>query len=111
MTDDTTSTPYSAAYSYFDNFSLVDHIDFAKSGSTVVTTKEMWDCLNRLTNIITTNGASAVSSSAYRYNQANQRTNVTTADSSYWVYQYDSLGQVQSGRNHWSDGTPPVCLA
>lgn len=42
----------------------------------------------------------------YAYNSANQRTSVTNAESAYWVYQYDSLGQVISGKRYWSDGTP-----
>ena len=28
------------------------------------------------------------------------------ADGSFWVYEYDSLGQVKSGKRHWSDWTP-----
>src|SRR5438445_5664932 len=43
---------------------------------------------------------------SYTYNSANQRTSVTNADNSRWVYQYDSLGQVTSGRKVWADGTP-----
>ena len=27
-------------------------------------------------------------------------------DNSFWVYQYDSLGQVTSGKKYWGDGTP-----
>jgi hypothetical protein len=27
-------------------------------------------------------------------------------DNSYWVYQYDSLGQVVSGKKYWANGTP-----
>jgi hypothetical protein len=42
----------------------------------------------------------------YGLNAANQRTRLTLADSSYWVYQYDSLGQVTSGKRYWADGTP-----
>src|SRR5262249_13383169 len=34
-----------------------------------------------------------------------QRTTVTNADNSYWIYQYDTLGQVKSGKKYWSDGT------
>jgi YD repeat-containing protein len=41
----------------------------------------------------------------YNYNQANQRTSVTNADGTYWVYQYDALGQVTSGVKHWGDGS------
>jgi YD repeat-containing protein len=37
-------------------------------------------------------------------NSANQRTRRTEADSSYWDYEYDSLGQVISGRKYWANG-------
>lgn len=36
----------------------------------------------------------------------NQRTRVTLADGSCWLYQYDTLGQVTSAKKYWSDGTP-----
>ena len=45
-------------------------------------------------------------SSAYGYNDANERTRNTQPDGSFWVYQYDSLGQVISGKKYWSDWTP-----
>jgi RHS repeat-associated protein len=45
-------------------------------------------------------------SHTYNYNPANQRTKDTLADGSYWIYQYDSLGQVTGGNKYWSDGTP-----
>jgi RHS repeat-associated protein len=71
-----------------------------------MTTTKSYDLLNRLTNIVTTNASGTVASFRYVYNSANQRTSVTNADSSYWVYTYDSLGQVVSGKKYWSDGTP-----
>src|SRR6266853_1779499 len=40
-----------------------------------------------------------------RTNDANQWTCVALTDSSFWTYQYDSLGQVTSGKKYWSDGT------
>src|SRR5439155_26080562 len=40
------------------------------------------------------------------YNSANQRTANTNADNSQWIYQYDGLGQVTSGKKYWADGTP-----
>ena len=43
---------------------------------------------------------------SYVYNNANQRTRATLADGSYWLYEYDSLGQVRSGKKYWADGTP-----
>ena len=30
----------------------------------------------------------------------------THADASYWIYQYDTLGQVISGKHFWPAGTP-----
>jgi RHS repeat-associated protein len=47
-----------------------------------------------------------VLSDTYEYNAANQRTRVTQPDGSYWIYRYDSLGQVVSGKKYWSDNTP-----
>lgn len=70
-----------------------------------MTTTKSYDYLNRLTSTQSSMGVSPVSSSFYCYNTANQRTSVTNADSSYWIYQYDSLGQVKSGTKYWSDGT------
>ena len=40
------------------------------------------------------------------YNSANQRIRATLADGSYWIYSYDFLGQVSSGKRYWQDGTP-----
>ena len=37
---------------------------------------------------------------------ANQRTSATNADGTRWVYTYDSLGQVTSGKRYWADGAP-----
>jgi len=49
---------------------------------------------------------STLSSFRYTYNEANQRVRVDLADGSFWIYQYDALGQVISGKRYWSDGTP-----
>ena len=53
-------------------------------------TSKQYDLLNRLTN------TASSSSFVYAYNSANQRTRATLVDGSYWVYAYDSLGQVTS---------------
>jgi len=70
-----------------------------------MTTTKQYDNLNRLTSIQSSAGGTVVSSFAYAYNIAGQRTAVTNADGSYWVYAYDSLGQVTSGKRHWSDAS------
>jgi RHS repeat-associated protein len=83
-------------------------IVLAQNGQTRMTTTKQYDALNRLTNLVSTpSGAGQPTiSSAYAYNDANQRIRRTEADSSYWLYTYDGLGQVLSGKKYWSDGTP-----
>lgn len=96
----------SATYSYVANSPFVSQIVFTNSGTLRMTTTKSYDYLNRLTSIQSSAGASTVASFSYANNLANQRTSVTNVDNSYWVYQYDSLGQVTSGKKYWSDGTP-----
>jgi YD repeat-containing protein len=71
-----------------------------------MTTTKSYDYLNRLTGISSApSGASALSFN-YKYNDANQRIQVLLADGSFWLYEYDSLGQVSSGKRYWPDWTP-----
>jgi RHS repeat-associated protein len=99
---------YSADYVYQSNSSLVDTITFKTSGSTRLTTQKRYDRLNRLQSIVSTPSAAnqALPSFTYQYNDANQRTRVALGDGSYWVYDYDSLGQVKAGKRYWNEGTP-----
>ncbi|HXC35673.1 MAG TPA: RHS repeat-associated core domain-containing protein, partial [Candidatus Acidoferrales bacterium] len=94
-----------AAYTYIGNSSLINEISFTNNGVARMTTTKQYDYLNRLTKIQSSAGGATVASFNYNYNPANQRTATTNADNSYWVYQYDSLGQVISGKKYWSDGT------
>lgn len=98
----------SAAYSYLDNSPLVSQLAFKQSGTTRMTTTRQNDYLNRLTQISSQPGASGLKPIAfnYSYNNANQRTRSTLADGSYWLYQYDALGQVISGCKYFYDQTP-----
>jgi RHS repeat-associated protein len=94
------------AYSYLADSPLVGEIWFTNGSTLRMTTSKSYDFLNRLTHIVSEPiGSSAI---AYRhaYNAANQRTSITNLDKARWVYQYDSLGQVVSGKKYWSDGTP-----
>ena len=97
----------SANYTYLANSPLVEQTTF-KDGATVrmVTTRK-YDSLNRLTSIGSGTSASATPHTAYNYayNAANQRIQTTQHDTSYWVYEYDALGQVVSGKRFWADGT------
>ncbi len=98
----------SATYSYVANSPLVSQITFKESGLTRMTTTKQWDYLNRLTQISSAPGAAYTSPLTYNYNynSANQRTKDTLADGSYWIYAYDSLGQVTNGCKYFSTGTP-----
>ena len=72
-----------------------------------MTTTKQYDFLNRLTQISSAPSAAYVLPLTfnYNYNAANQRTKDTLADGSYWVYVYDSLGQVTNGCKYFPDGT------
>src|SRR5207249_2885923 len=65
-----------------------------------------FDFLNRLLEISNAPSADAAVTFDYAYNDANQRVRRTDSDGSYWVYRYDSLGQLTSGKHYWSDATP-----
>jgi YD repeat-containing protein len=94
-----------ATYTYLANSPLVGQITFKSNSVTSMTTGKTYDYLNRLTGISSVGTASPISFN-YNDNSANQRTRNALADGSYWIYQYDSLGQVTSGCKYWSDGTP-----
>ena len=97
-----TSGSDSATYTYVANSPLVGQIAFKHGGVTRMTTTKQYDHLNRLTSI---SSIPTLATFEYSYNNANQRTRANLPDS-YWIYQYDSLGQVTSGEKYWNDGTP-----
>jgi RHS repeat-associated protein len=94
-----------ATYSYVANSPLVSQITFKSNSVTRMTTIKQYDYLNRLTLISNAPSSGLPVSHNYAYNAANQRTQDTLMDGSDWVYQYDSLGQVTSGKKYWADGT------
>jgi len=101
-----TDGTYSAGYSYLANSPLISQITFRQSGSTKVTTTKQYDYLNRLLSISSSPSSSLPISYAYGYNDANQRARVALNDGSFWIYQYDALGQVSAGKKYFSDNTP-----
>ncbi|PWU10508.1 MAG: hypothetical protein C5B50_25455 [Verrucomicrobia bacterium] len=94
-----------AAYSYLANSPLISQIFYTNNGSLRMIQTRQYDNLNRLTNLTWTVGSTVIASFTYQYNSANQRTKVTWADGSYWLFGYDSLGQVTSAKHYWADGT------
>lgn len=99
---------FSATYTYLANSPLVSQIEFKSNTTVRLTTTKAYDNLNRLQNIShkTNTSSQPVLAYAYSYNDANQRTRVNLADGSFWIYEYDSLGQVKSGKRYWTDWTP-----
>jgi RHS repeat-associated protein len=86
---------------------MVSTLTFRTSGDVKMTTTKTWDGLNRLRSIASvTSAGSTISSHTYEYNEADQRTKALREDGSYWIYQYDVLGQVITGKKYWPDGTP-----
>jgi RHS repeat-associated protein len=107
VTDNSAGTAYSATYAYLANSPLVSQITFKQSTATRMTTTKQYDYLNRLSSVRALNSQqSTISSYDYQLNAANQRIRNVMADGSYWLYEYDALGQVRSGRKYWADGTP-----
>src|SRR5687767_10544079 len=60
-------------------------------------TFKTYDSLNRLTGILSTN-RSLPDAAQYTYKAAGLRIRLSQADGSYWIYQYDSLGQVMGSK-------------
>jgi RHS repeat-associated protein len=105
------STGLRAAYGYLPNSSLIGTLTLTNhnTGRGMTTTRD-YDRLNRLRTISSkavgsTNAPVLPVAFEYQYNAANQRTRVNREDSAYWIYTYDELGQVVSGRKYWADGT------
>jgi YD repeat-containing protein len=88
------------------NSPLVGQILFTNSGALRMTTTKQYDLLNRLLSVSSSPSAASAVSFSYLYNNANQRLQTVLADGSQWIYEYDSLGQVVSGRHFWADWTP-----
>jgi len=106
VTDNTAATPYSATYNYLANSPLVSNLVFMQSSTTRMTTTKSYDYLNRLLSVSSAPSAAVALTYSYAYNNANQRTLTLLADNSYWLYDYDSLGQVISGHKYFADLTP-----
>ena len=106
-----TSDTHPAIYGYLGDSRLIETVTFKNDAwSDRLITTRTFDKLNRLTAIASEPVGGAASSLplsyAYDYNQANQRVRRTDANGSYWVYIYDKLGQVISGKRYWADGFP-----
>lgn len=94
-----------ADYGYAADSTVIRQVSL-KDGSALRTVgTRAFDAAGRLTSQTWTNTQSAVLQSAgYLLNSAGQRTRVTLGDGSYWLYEYDELGQVKNGRRYRASG-------
>jgi len=103
---------YVATYGYHANSMLISSLGYTNGVGTGqgLAVSRAYDRLNRLTSVSSKPYGSAAASLplsfGYQYNTANQRTRADLGDGTYWVYEYDALGQVTGGRRYWGDGTP-----
>jgi RHS repeat-associated protein len=96
------------SYARLGNSDMIGTVTHKQGANTRLATARSYDYLNRLNSTFSTPSSSGqpVFGSAYVYNAANQRKRQGLGDGSYWMYEYDALGQVVAGRRYWGDGTP-----
>ena len=75
-----------------------------------LTDTQNYDLLGRLmtrkSSIIGAASTVPVISSGYEYDSVNRRRALALSDGSSWSYDYDTRGEVVSGKQFWSAGTP-----
>ncbi len=104
-----TASGITATYGYAPNGATHTTTTLATPAGDFMRTTRHFDGRSRLTNIVHTalSGATPGLIQGYRYehNDAGLRRKCTLADGSYWIYDYDDLGQVTGGRKYRSDGS------
>ena len=91
---------YNAGYSYLADSPLVSQISCRSNSTVRMTTTKQYDYQNPLMSISSAGIGAAASpiASTYLDNDAHQRVQVRQADGTYWLYEYDKLGQLTSGK-------------
>jgi RHS repeat-associated protein len=93
---------------WLERLPLVGNLVFKQGSNTRMTTATTYDLLNRVDEITSTPSAAAGLFDRYYYNNASQRwQNLRVRDSAsqYLQYEYDTLGQVTSGKRY-ANGVP-----
>jgi RHS repeat-associated protein len=97
-----------AHFDYENNAALVSGTILkrtSETGSTILTGSRQHSFLNQLTQI-TTAGSGATISFSCLLNPLDKRQRITLQDGSYWLYSYDTHGQLNSAKKYWSDNSP-----
>ena len=92
-----------ATYSRVSGSSLLANTIVNNGTADILTVNRTYDTLDRLTSI-TSNGISY----SYTYDNSDKRTRNTLSDGSYWIYEYDDLGQVTKGKKYTASGVEVV---
>ena len=81
---------------YLSGSNLLSSVVATNSSGAIMTTSKTYDTAKRLlsTSAAFTGGGRSYT---YEYNDKDQRTKLTLADGSYWLYTYDDKGQVTGG--------------
>ena len=89
--------------SYVSGSKLLGSVVATNTSGTILTTSKTYDTAKRLlsTSATFTGGGKSYT---YEYNDKDQRTKLTLADGSYWLYSYDDKGQVTGGVKYDSTG-------
>ncbi len=85
-----------AEYTRLSGTNLLNSVVVKQGEATKLNTTKNYDAFNRLLSTSSVAGA-ATRTYTYEYNDKDQRTKLTLADGSYWLYTYDEKGQVTSG--------------
>ncbi|MBF0246219.1 MAG: RHS repeat-associated core domain-containing protein, partial [Planctomycetes bacterium] len=94
-------------YTYAANSSLIDTIRYQNGIEEIMLTTKVHDKLNRLISTTSVDkNNEVISSFNLTYNSASQRVRVGEANGQYWLYEYDSLGQITKAQKYHGDNTP-----
>ena len=91
-----------ATYNRISGSNLLYTTTVNNGTSDFLTTTRSYDILDRLTSISSSTGGKTYSYN-YTYNDADKRTKCTLADGTYWIYDYDDLGQIIRGKKYASN--------
>ena len=85
-----------AEYTRLAGTNLLNSVIIKEGANTRLSMTKTYDAFNRLLSTSSVAGATT-RTYTYEYNDKDQRTKLTLADGSYWLYTYDDKGQVISG--------------
>jgi|GEM_PF-4872593 len=104
-----TNGSLSVNYAYESNQNLLHSTTFVSGGTMVLTSTYNHDKVDNLTSVTNvSNTAGTISGLSYGFDALNHRVVATqSTDGTYWKYDYDSVGEVISGKRYYSSEPMP----